>query len=58
MNIHKAVDKAFEAKSPLKKVADASVDALKGATAGDAELPIRHATSRLFVISALAAKEE
>lgn len=57
MNIHKAVDEAFEAKS-LKKVADASVDALKGATAADAERPIRHASSRLFVISALAAKEE
>ncbi len=37
MNIDKAVDKAFAAKS-LKEIADAPVDALKGVSEGDAEL--------------------
>ncbi|MCB1143033.1 MAG: hypothetical protein KDK54_12375 [Leptospiraceae bacterium] len=36
MNIHKAVDKAYENKS-LKEIADSPVDALEGISAADAE---------------------
>jgi hypothetical protein len=37
MNIHNAVDKAYETKS-MKEIAAAPVDTLQGVSAGDAEL--------------------